>query len=187
MSTVLDQYLKGLRAQSSVPELRVALAQDLRQRPSALADVTESRVLTQRSTVNTDGQISLASVGARPGFVAILDEVSVEYDNPANHTTIDGRSLALCFSGELISMFPPRTLANWMCDLFGPLKPHLIVPREASIDWILNWGSSTSNVEPADYDIYTRLVIRYEPKALCELLGLVNAKGQADEIPLRTT
>lgn len=187
MSTVLDQYLKGLRAQSSVPELRVALAQDLRQRPSALADVREARVLTQRTTVNTDGQITLASIAARPGFVAIIDEVAVEYDNPANNSLIDGRKLALCFSGEPLSLFPPRALSDWMCDIFGPLKPHLIVPREASIDWILNFGSGTSVAEPADYDIYTRLVVRYEPKALCELLGLVNARGQADEIPLRTT
>lgn len=180
MPTVIEQWMDGLKRAASVPELRFDLAQKLRHTPSPLADIFESRVLSARTVLDTQAESTLATVSNRPGYVAIIDEVEVQYENPANNSTIDAHALALFLGDDIPTYFPKRTLANWLTDFFGALTPHLLVPRDNAATLRINPASTDVTVEPAAYNVITRMRVRYEPKWLCELLGLVNPSGPLD-------
>lgn len=183
MQTVIQQWMEGLKRAASVPELRFDLAQKLRHTPSPLADIVESRVFTARTLSDNLIEATLATIADRPGHVLIIDEVHVDYENPTNSSAIDGRYVGLVLGDDIPTHFPKRTLENWLTDFFGALRPHLVVPRDKAATLRINPGSSDATPETAACNVITRMVARYEPKWLCELLGLVNPTGPLDAAP----
>ena len=181
----LEQWIESLKRLPGDPDRRFDLVSRIKQSPSPFADIYELRQITSRTTSDTQAEATLMTLSDRASFVMFVEQIDVRYVNPTGNTSVKSKSVGLVVgpNKSKLSLFPPRTLQNWLCDVYGPLEPKLVIPRSQNALVILHPDSTDATVEPAAYDIYTRVLLRFEPKELCERLGLVNAKGFPDSGP----